>query len=238
MNLDAPTRARLPVAALATLADLRARPDLQVLPDGDHVWLRWELDGPALVLRLLPIPGATLFERDGDTWFPAGKLLPVPGVPDDRDPRWKPLAAVILPARIEPSREVPGVWSAVPLRLVPGEEPRQATATRAPLAVVQAWADTVSGAEMANWRAAWTGDEVLLVGDNPPLLLPGRRYHGQRVLLPLGFELAPALPVPALVEILNLGAGEIALIEEAGVEILEESQLVPLTRAALRRAGS
>jgi hypothetical protein len=235
VNLDAPTRARLPAAALAALADLRPRPDLYVLPDGDHCWLRWERDSQAITLRLLPVAGATLFERRGDLWFPAGKLLPVAGVPDDRHPGWKHFAAIVLPAKIEPHREALAGWSTVGLRLVPGGDPRLATALRSPFPAVRAWCDTVTNAEMARYRAAWHDNEVLLVGDNPPSLTPGRRYHGQRVLLPLGFTLDPPLPLPALVEILELAAGEMALLDEGGVEIVEESQLVPLTRAAVNR---
>ncbi len=237
MNLDAPTRARLPADALVSLADQRARPDLEVLRDGDILWLRWRLDGTAIVLRLLPLPGVELFETRDGQWFPAGRLLPVAGVPDDNRPGWRHLSALLFPARIEPHREVESAWNATPLSLVPGPTPRPATALRADLDVVLAWANTATSADLARQRAVWTTTEILLVGDALPALVPACRYHGQRVLLPLGYVTSPALTETALIEIHRLRPGEIALLRDDGVEIVEEGRFAPLTRAALRRAA-
>src|SRR5262245_28934850 len=135
MNLDAPTRARLPADALAGLADLRARPDVDVLREGDVVWLRWRLAGEAIVLRRPAVAGVEWSEARGGLWFPAGRLLPVAGAPEDNRPGWRHLSAVLFPERIEPIREPLAEWATVRIALVPGGEPRPATALRADFGV-------------------------------------------------------------------------------------------------------
>lgn len=233
MNPDTPTRARLPVATLAALAPLRAHPGVQALHQGEVVWLRWEGPLPELVLLALALPGATLYEKRGDLWFPATSLLPTADVPDDRQAGWKYLAAVLFPAKIGPSEGALS-FAAVPLRLVPGEVPQPATALVASRAVVLAWSDGVPAGELAHYRAARKGDEILLVGDSVPSLMPTRRYHGRRVRLPLGMMLEPALPEAALVELLRLPAGAFALMDLAGSAIVSEASLTTLSRASLR----
>lgn len=237
MNLDAPTRARLPVWTLPRLADLRSRADLEVLAQGDFLWLRWQSEPETITLRLLSMPEVELFERRDQQWYPAGRLLPATGVPEDRQAGWKALAAVLFPERIEPLREPLAAWDTVRLRLGSSTEPRPTTALRADFEVVLAWGESAPAVDLQAQRAVWTRTEVLLVGPALPRIEPARRYHGERILCPLGLDVEPALPLPALVEILGLRSGEWALIDEEGIEIVDETRLRPLTRAALRRAA-
>lgn len=238
LTLDTPTRARLPVAALADLADLRARPDLEILHLDSALWLRWKIDPETIVLRLLPLPGIELFERRDNRWFPAGRLLPTLEVPDDRTPGWKPLTAVLFPARIDPVFEPLVGWERTGLRLVPSSEPRPTRALRAAFDVVQTWCETAPTSDLLAQRAVWNRDEVILLGDALPPLQPASRYWGQRLLLPLGQRLEPELPEVALLDLFSLSRGEIALLDEAAIDILEEARLHPLSRAALRRAAA
>jgi len=234
MDPHAPTRARLRAIDLVAFADLRARPDLFVLQLGDATWLRW-LPDPAVVCRLLALPEAEVFVRVGNTWVPAGRTLAVEGVPDDRHPGWKPLTAVVLPARIEPDLATPTTWGRVDLRLVPGDIPMPASAMSLSLVALRAWSDTVPESDLRRLQAVQREGEVFILGEPLPVLTEGCRYHGNRVLLPLGWCCEPALDEAALVEVLGLASGEIARITPDGIDVFAMSAFTPLTRVGLRR---
>jgi hypothetical protein len=57
--------ARFPIAAAAALADLRCRSDIDVLPDGEYLWLRWAGDEEVLH-RVLPLSEVELFVERAD----------------------------------------------------------------------------------------------------------------------------------------------------------------------------
>jgi hypothetical protein len=68
-------------------------------------------------------------------------------------------------------------------------------------------------------------------------MLPGNeRFWGRRVFVPLGFRPEPALHENSLVQVLQLRAGDVAIMNGEGVEILPADAFGPLTRFGIRRA--
>jgi hypothetical protein len=98
------------------------------------------------------------------------------------------------------------------------------------------WADLVPSAQLAALRAARFGSWVLLLGSPPPLLPDGERYWGQRILVPLGQRVEPALPESALCEALALRPDEVFLLGASGGEVVSLEVFQPLTRAGTRLA--
>jgi hypothetical protein len=231
--LDEICCARIPLAALAGLAEVRCAPDVEAILDGDVCWLRWSAGNVDVLRHVLPLPGVVLYVQRKDNWHLYGSRLPTDGPPAGPATR---LDRVILPDRIELEAASPGQWQAVPLRLARDSTPRKTTAMLCPLAVLAAWADAVSTARLASLWAAVAGESVLLFGSRLPLLPDSTRFWGQRVLVPLGFRPEPPLPPSALAEIVQVGRGDVALLRTETVEIVPEQAIQPVTRAGLRLA--
>src|SRR5947199_8769895 len=91
----------LPVSALAGLADLRREPGVTVTLAGDRAWVRWNPASDAVLRRVLPLPGAELYQRRGVLWVRLGHRLPSFGLPiDGGEP--VPLPRPVLPSPAGP----------------------------------------------------------------------------------------------------------------------------------------
>ena len=233
----------LPADALPWLAPLRACTELRVLLRDDRAWLFWPAGDTELAHTLLAIDGAELFARREGQWFAPTRCLPAFGVPSDDEAR--PLGGVLSPVPVEPVG--PGAFRcrAVPLRLQPCDRPRRCGLLRIALADLGRWADRATSHQLAAVAAAHDLDRVLLrrTGDlanasGPSRLppLPGERFWGQHVLLPVGWRAEPELPEAVLATVLRLGLDELALLTEEGAEVIPLTAFAPLTRAGVRRA--
>jgi hypothetical protein len=232
--LDNVCCASLPRDALAVLADLRCQPEVRVAWAGDRAWLYWAAGDEAVLRRLLPVPGVKLYERRGELWFRPGQALPVFDLPEDLSTQ--SLERALTPAPFH--AELPGRLEVLPirLRLVREQSVRPAAALRCRLAELVAWAETATSRQLAGLRAARAGSEVLVVGTRLPPIPGAERFWGQRVLIPLGHRVEPALPESALYEALGVDGEAIVLFRETDVEIVAESALQPLSRAGARLA--
>jgi hypothetical protein len=232
--LDNVSCARLPADALQALAGLRCLPGLAVRLDGADAWLHWPPGEERVLRSLLPLPGVELYERRDGLWYRPGRHLPSFEVPAESG--GQPLEHVLFPAPIEP--EPPPALSLRPdrVRLARDGTARPATALRCGLAELARWADTATGPRLAALRAARCGASVLLLGRRLPPLPAGRRFWGERLLVPLGFRPEPALPEKTLLEALGVGAGELAVLDADGAEVVPEDVFGPLSRAAVRLA--
>jgi hypothetical protein len=226
--------ARLPAGALPWLAPLRARAGLRVLLRDEEAWLYWPAGDAELARTVLALEGAELFARRGGQWFGPGRHLPSFDVPPPDEAR--PLSAVLSPEPVEPIPCPSAPRQAAPLRLVPCDVVRPCTALRVGLSELERWADRATSQQMAGLVAACDGDRVLLRGAHIPPL-PGERFWGQRVLLPVGWRAEPGLPEAVLAAALRLGPDELATVGHEGAEVIAGSAFAPVTRAGVRLAA-
>ncbi len=181
--------ARLPVTALPHLGALRACEQLAALQQDECLWLFWPAGDAELAQAILAVEGSELFARHESGWHRLGEHLPVFHVPDSPDVR--PLSALLFPAPVTPIRPEAPTWRAVTPVLVRDDTPRPASVLRTTGWALRKWADVATRYQLSKVVAACCGEEVLLRGELP--VLPGERFWGQRVLLPLGHRVEPEL---------------------------------------------
>jgi hypothetical protein len=232
--LDNVSCASLPPGALAVLSDLRCRPDVRVAWVGERAWVYWPAGEEEVLRRVLPVPGAELYERRGEHWYRPGQSLPAFDLPEE--PSTQSLERALTPAPFQPVPPDRPEIRPVGLRLVREAVARPAAALRCTLAALAAWAETATSHQLGSLRAARSGQNVLLLGARLPVIAGAERFWGRRVLVPLGHRVEPALPESALYEALGVEEGAIVLFSEAGVEIVPRGAPQPLSRAAVRLA--
>jgi hypothetical protein len=236
--LDDVCLACLPAAALPALAPLRCHPDLQAWLAGEHLWLRWPPGSEEILRGLLPVAGLELYACREGLWYRHGRRLPAVGLPLAAET--VSLSRLLTPSPCQPEAPPSSPGVATPglllaLRLVREEKPRITTALRCELTSLGKWARQATTAELAALRGARSANRALLLGRSLPPL-PGERFWGERVLLPLGHRSEPALPESALRELLGLAEGEIAVLDVEGADSIRADALQPLTRARVRLA--
>ena len=241
MTLEHVSLARIPARALASLAGLRRLASVSVALDGAFAWVSWEAGDEQVLRAVLPVESVGLFERQGESWHRAGSRLPSfagnpPGEP-------MALAGVLTPEPFsaEPPDRVPLV--PISFRLARSDRPRPTTAALGPLVGLASWVDVAPSAEIEAVRGAIRGDSALLLG---PMLFdwPGSsRYWGDQLLVPIGFEVRPALPEATILEALGDPSRELfRVVASDGPGLELEVEAVPLevfrslTRAGVRLA--
>lgn len=228
------TCASLPEQALPLLARVRHVTGVRVRLIGGRAWVWWEDAGDAVLHALLAAPGIELYERLDGFWHRLGQVLPAFHVPEEAETR--PLTQVLTPAPVQPDAPEGGSPRRVEVRLVRDDRPRPATAVRAGIGQVAAWADLVPTPVLEQLLAARCGEEVLLSGPRLPLLPGGVRFWGKQLLAPLGWRVEPALPERMLCEVYGAGQGELVLWSDDTPEIVPLDAFAPLTRAGVRLA--
>jgi len=224
------TLAQVHAADLSRLGPLRGAPGLTVRMDGQTGWVRWHSADAAVVMALLPAPGAQFFERRDGQWLPCGKLIAADNIPQDG---FVPLEGVLVPQAAHRQPVVPATIAPVRFDTVRSAQLRACTAVVCTPAAVANWAALAPDAEIARLAACRSGGLVLVIGDNPPMLAGGERFWGDRVLLPLGWRAQPDLPESSLCEAAGVGTDEI-LLWRNGANFVPRKSLVALTRAAAR----
>ncbi len=231
------TVARLPLDALPAVAARRAAPGVRVALAGEYAWLRWEPGDEETLHAVLPIRGVELYTFRQGRWYRLGQHLPSFRMPDES--AFQGLSQVLFPSPFE-ALAAPGESSIGPaanLLLAADNCPRPASALICLLADLSRWADSVPSGYLATLRAARRGDEALVLGERLPPLAEGRRFWGQRILVPLGLRPEPEWPETALYEIFQLEQHQYVLLDERGAEVVAAELLEPLTRAGLRLAA-
>ncbi|MCC7510920.1 MAG: hypothetical protein IT464_16300 [Planctomycetes bacterium] len=222
--------ARLPAPALSLLAGLRGERRILIRLDESSVWVRWDAPGPDVVRALLQAPGAEFFEPAGDGWRRCGRLIHASGVPGDG---FVPLESVLLPASSAQAIPVPALPAAVAFSLVPFTAPQPTSALFCSTADLAAWADMSPQRSIEQLSGAQSGGSVLVMGHQLPTI-PGRRFWGERLLLPLGFGPRPDLPESTLLDALEVPGDCLAIATQAAHEIVPLNAFAPLTRASVR----
>jgi hypothetical protein len=228
---------RIATADLGVLAAFRDRTGWALRDEDSGSGFHW-LRVPATdedLFRKLPLVGRWSMDseyrltRDGR--LVAEALLPTDG--------WQSLAAMI--AVMPPGRGAPGMPPpAVSFRLVPDGEMQQAGALLCRLTDFAAWADSALAPRFAGLRFAATDDGRVFVSGHPlPAIAGASFYRNGRLWLPCGWKL-PDHTWPELLEsVLKLGRNRLALLHPDGShEELDEENLVPATRAAVRTTAN
>lgn len=229
------TAARIPAASLGALARLRAVEGVRVSPIEDVAWVTWPARSPAVVAHLRPIAGAEFFVRRDGAWFRFGTTVPTSAGPPTEPGR--PLDAVLVPARVEPSLPTVRI-AATTVALVRGGSPQTATALACSVASLRDWADTAPTHEIEAVRAARFGDRAILLGGRLPAIADGVRFWGTRVFCPVGFRPEPELDEQLLAAAAGLEPEEKLFLTECGAEVVPGTAFEPLTRAGIRLALS
>jgi hypothetical protein len=234
--------ARFPTSSLAALASLRRLVGISVLSLGDRSWVFWAEDDDHRIIRtLIPIEGVEFFECRAGTWYQFGRRMPCFEVPETDQAIG--IDRAILPGSFEAIG--PEESSPVPAKLRLAREGRQRMATAAicPLSVLERWADSAPSSEIEAVRGAIRDGQALLLARALPAWPDSIRYWGDRVLVPIGFEVRPNLPEDAILQ--ALGGSGLELIRfvdrsdsdgDASFELIPFDSFRPMTRASVRLA--
>lgn len=233
---------RIQPGDLPRLAPLRLRSDVRLWPaDAEEprsYWLRG--DDPAegesaeAMLRRFPALARYRVAPDGLA-TPFGCVVPECSVPDLRSPQWANFGDWWQP-RVQPAALSAEPPPAVAIRLVPAQAERPAGAV---LLGASAWARFAAGCpahrlDRLRFAADCTG-RALVVGMPLPAVRGDYFVVEDRVALPAGWQLEPAIPCALLAERLGLRRGDIALISPDGTcERIAAEQFVVASRSAAR----
>src|SRR5262249_17141684 len=143
--------ARIPTRELPALAALRAVEKVRAWVVDDAVWLRWPPETDVLSI-VFPIRGVALFARRGEHWYRPGASLPTFAIPEGGD--GVPLAQLIFPERLPPSRETTQVLVPARFTLVPDGTPRPTSAARCSVDALIPWANVATSQQLGGVRAA------------------------------------------------------------------------------------
>jgi hypothetical protein len=231
-RLENVTCARLPIASLAFLSEMRCHPDVTVASDGDFVWLRWRPGDDDVLRQVLAIPDVEMLEQRDGLWHRLGHRLPALVNPDLFPAT--PLFQVLIPAPVAMSPALPWEGLSVRVTLVGHERLEATTALRCHLGALAQWAETAPTAQLTALQAVHWRFETLVRGRNLPAIAGSERFWGRRLLIPLGQRPDPPLPESALCEALGLRDDEIALLFADGIDVIPNRLFRPLTRSAVR----
>lgn len=224
----------LPRASIALAADLRLHEDIELLEDGDGLWLRGRHAEGSLLLALRSLPGARLFHASaGDRlreehhrlWnrtSPRGEWVPLH--------RW---ALPTAPATVPVAPLVPRTR----IRLVADDAP---ATTRAVITRFDHWStysETAAACRLESLEFAVSTEDQVLVRGLPVPPLPGT-YLAEKegVLHPIGTRWYPPLHPSMLRDLVDAVSDDLILITPGRIEILEHRHRVAATRAAVRAA--
>ncbi|VTR97491.1 hypothetical protein [Tuwongella immobilis] len=233
-RLDMPRAAVIPRAAADQLAAFRTHADLRYRIIHEAVWLFWSQPNRAWMETLLAVAGARFFVPQSERWHVWGESLPTSEVPDSSEAR--PLDGLVIPGVLTsiPASEFP-----IPrerLQLVPDTigKPRPISAMLVELSSLARWAEQTIGTDLARFRAAISRDRVILRGRDLPLIGEEVRFWGERLLLPLCWTLEPTWDERTLLELWQVDASEIVLLQTSEVVRISLESFQPLSLGGLR----
>jgi len=232
--MPTPWALALPRSAALSAGRLRLRPGVRVGDAGEgNLWLRGDDLTEELDLELRKLPGARRFlvGENGEI-TKVGRRIPSGILPKVS---WSPLAEWLRP-RPQLAALSGLLSSRVPVRIVRAGHEQPANLLLTTLVEWAAYATTAPMARLRPLRFAVAADGRALVWGSPLPPLPGRRYaERDGVAVPCGLGWDPPVEPAVLRELLQLQAGDLALVDEAGAcEHVEAGHFARATRAAAR----
>jgi hypothetical protein len=220
-------------ADAAALGRARLLRGLRIAEVGDDLWLRGDVnkgDAAAMCARL---PARERYRVIGEQFFPTSGELPLGTLPAAE---WMPLRSwlsVGLGSGAGGTRHLPQTVSP---QLVRGGAERACGAVTVSLRTLAEWVELTAVRRMTPLRYVVSGDgNALVVGAPSPPLAGDRYWLDDGLLMPLGWHWQPDLPASTWRELLDLGAGDLALFAaDGGWTLVQGEALMPLTRASLR----
>jgi hypothetical protein len=221
---------------LPLLGRLRNVLTLRLHVHNGEVWIQFPAGERAVLECLQVVPGVRFFSQIDKVWYRFGNSLPTSEHPPTGAGR--PLTMLLQPSGLtaEAVTQLEPI-SPVRLGLVRSGVARQTSALRCQLSDLQGWIDSATTSEIAAVRGVYFSNEVLLLGEVLPVVPGSIRFWGQRVLLPLGFELSESYSEQSILAAVRAANYEMLLIQETEVQFVMMSLLQPLTRAGLRLAA-
>lgn len=216
---------------LGALAGHRGLSGWSLCPDADGTF--WLKVPPADedAFRKLPLIGRWSADAAGKL-VREGRVVPEALLPADG---WQTLATLLPVA--PPMRGAPGMPPpAVAFCLEPDDSGHPAAALLCRRETFTAWAANAFAPRLDCLRFACCEDGRIFVAGSPLPPLPGTGFHRiGRLWLPCGWRLPDHAWPELLEEVLGLGRNRMSLLHPDGShEDLDEENLVPATRAAVR----
>lgn len=225
---------RIATTDLGALASHRGLAGWELCADGaEQFWLRVPLTDEA-IFRKLPLLGRWVSDADG-VLVREGRRVPEIMLPEKG---WQSVSELL--AVSPPLRGTPGMRpAAVGFSLDTDGANHPAAALLCESSVFSAWAETAFAPRLECLRFACCEDGRAFVAGVPLPAIPGTGFHRVgRLWLPCGYRLPDHVWPELLEEMLGLGANRTSLFHPDGShEELDEENLVPATRAAVRSSG-
>lgn len=202
--------------------------------DSEAFWLRVPVEDEE-IFRRLPLLGRWSADAHG-TLVREGRRIPEAMLPAEG---WQAVSTFLS---IEPPRRsAPGMPPpAVAFRLQVESEDHPAAALLCGGDIFAAWVETAFAQRLDCLRFACCEDGRVFVAGLPLPAIPGAGFHQLgRLWLPCGYGLPEHVWPELIEELLVLGRNRMAILHPDGShEELDEENLVPSSRAAVRRSMS
>jgi hypothetical protein len=229
--MTGPLAARIALPEAPAAAILRLRTDVRAAIVADTLWLRGDRVD-AILDRLLDfIAPHDRYELEADNQLrPVGHRLPVGMLPAAS---WRPVAELFAPAWPVPTARTP-LPDGIALRLVRSDREQPANALLTSSMALERWVSRAAAIRLAPLRFAATTSHVLVLGRPVPPIAGVRLYESSGIVVPCGWQIAPAVDPSSLRRLLNLTAEDLALFNETGWQLVFANSIVGMSRSAVR----
>jgi hypothetical protein len=230
------TTARIPLASLKSLAHLRHRSDITVsLDDHGNAWIHWLQSAIAeeVMLALRPLTDVSFYYREANTWYTRGSGFPAKITPPNQP--GLALAKLLFPEKMTSQSPENKAFARITPVLSRGGQTCPASAMRLPFASLHAWVNHATSAQIHALHGVYEADQVWLLGQHLPAASQGMRFYGERLLLPLGYQLQPMLPVESSLALVNASERDVVFWSHDEIRVIPREEFAPLTRAGVRQ---
>lgn len=229
--------------ALRSLSHLRAQSDLLAHHAEGRIWLRWPARLRSITQLIQALTDAKLLHPRAWGWCEGSSGFAVE-TPDLTI--FQPLAVVIHPQALPEGdgahRSNLPAAAKVELSIIPSTQQHPASAVLLPLTRLYALLRATPETLWKHLGVAWHKQQALVrtsVGQALRLDVPpqnSQRFWGERVLVPLGWQLSVDAAEPVTLRLIGAKANEIALVQHKGISLIPEACFAPASRAGLRLA--
>ena len=227
---------RLPLANAVQVATIRDLPDVKVAEDGDALWVCGPMIEGKVPKQLVELSVQVRYVSAGDVaLIPPESEVPVAKLPEEIN--WKPVTeftSVRREASSLPGQDVERIG----LKLTRIHTAKPVNLIEVELDTLIDWVSRTADVRMGRLRFACSENGHVLVHGLPVPSLKGSRFcEAGDVALPVDFALEPAVPAAVVHQLSDAPAGALVLVRDDSLQVIERSNFVPLTRAAVRMSA-